>query len=127
MLIESCINSYVDEKGIQKNFNTEIDFMYPPDVNLFYSYLQELVNQSINWLITSSSHILESIVHYDKSRMREFATVAAKTNFNLKEKSEYHFPIEDQKKQEEKVIQSLENNNINKELIDFIKQQFDNH
>lgn len=124
VIIESCINSYIDEKGIQKIFNTEIDLMYPADFKLFFTYLQELIIESLEWLTISSNHILQSIEHHDETKIKELAAVAAKTNFNLKEESEYNYPKEKQEKQLLMVLEELEKMNTEKEVIDFLKSRF---
>lgn len=98
--------------------------MYPADFKLFFTYLQELIIESLEWLTISSNHILQSIEHHDETKIKELAAVAAKTNFNLKEESEYNYPKEKQEKQLLMVLEELEKMNTEKEVIDFLKSRF---
>jgi signal recognition particle subunit SEC65 len=124
VIIEACTNSYVNQEGIQKVFNTEIDLMYPPDAKLFFNYLQELVTESLEWLTISAESILSNIKHHDNDEIQELAAIAAKTNFDLKVESEYNYPQEEQKVQLSKVIQELEKIGTETKVIELIKSQF---
>lgn len=124
VMIEACTNSFINHEGRQKIFNTEIDLMYPPDAELFFSHLQELVTQSLEWLKISAESILSSIKHHENDEIQELAAIAAKTNFNLKEESQYSYPETERKAQLEKVIQELEKIGTEKEVIELITSQF---
>lgn len=124
VIIEACTNSFINHEGIQKVFNTEIDLMYPPDAELFFTHLQELVTESLEWLTISAESTLSSIQHHDENEIKELAEIAAKTNFNLKEESQYSYPQEEQKVQIQKVIKELEKRGTEKKIIEFIKSQF---
>lgn len=124
VIIEACTNSFINHEGIQKVFNTEIDLMYPPDAELFFTHLQELVTESLEWLTISAESTLSSIQHHDENEIKELAAIAAKTNFNLKEESQYSYPQEVQKVQIQKVIKELEKRGTEKKIIEFIKSQF---
>lgn len=124
VIIEVCTNSFINHEGIQKVFNTEIDLMYPPDAELFFTHLQELVTESLKWLMISAESTLSSIQHHDENEIKELAAIAAKTNFNLKEESQYSYPQDEQRVQIEKVIKELEKRGTGKELIEFIRSQF---
>lgn len=126
VIIEACTNSFIDHEGKQKVFNTEIDLMYPPDAKLFFTYLQELVTQSLEWLTISAESILSNIKHHDNDEIQKLAAIAGKTNFNLKVESEYSYSQEEQKVQLAKVIQELEKIGTEKEVIELIKGQFNN-
>lgn len=120
-LIESGINSYIDENGVQKIFKTEIDLFYPPDANLFYQYLKKIVDLSIEWLSIAEKSILVNIKHYDNYDTRELSAIAAKTNFNLKEKSEFSYSNLEYKNRLEYVIEELKKVNTDDKIIDFLK------
>ena len=120
-LIESGINSYIDENGVQKIFRTEIDFFYPPDANLFYQYLKKIVDLSIEWLSIAEKSILVNIKHYDNHDTFELSAIAGKTNFNLKEKSEFSYSNLEYKNRLEYVIEELKKVNTDDKIIDFLK------
>ena len=124
VIIEACTNSYINDEGKQKVFNTEIDLMYPPDAKLFFIHLHELITESLEWLTISAEYILSTIRHHDNDEIEEIAAISAKTNFNLKEESQYNYSIEEQKTQLAKVIQELEKVDAEKEIIELIKTQF---
>ena len=120
-LIESGINSYLDENGVQKIFKTEIDLFYPPDANLFYQYLKKIVDLSIEWLSIAEKSILVNIKHYDNHDTFELSAIAGKTNFNLKEKSEFSYSNLEYKNRLEYVIEELKKVNTDDKIIDFLK------
>lgn len=124
VIIEACTNSFIDHEGKQKVFNTEIDLMYPPDAKLFFIHLQKLITESLEWLTISAESILSNIRHHTDDEIQELAAIAAKTNFNLKEESQYSYSLEEQKVQLAKVIQELEKIGAEKEIIKLIKTQF---
>jgi hypothetical protein len=49
-LFETAINTYVDESGNHKLFDSETDLMYPPDSERFFSFLQGTIQGSISYL-----------------------------------------------------------------------------
>ena len=49
-LFETAINTYVDDAGSHKLFDSETDLMYPPDSQRFFDFLQETVRGSIAYL-----------------------------------------------------------------------------
>lgn len=50
-ILESAINSYIDDKtGAHKLFSQEIDMLFPDTSNLFYMYLQNLIRDSMLYL-----------------------------------------------------------------------------
>lgn len=126
VITEACINSYVDQNGKQKLFNTEIDLMYPPDANLFFNYLYELITESINWLRLTLELILSNIKHHTDVEMKEMAIIAGQTNFNLKEESEYKIPpLKKQKEHIEGVIKMLKSIGAEEEVIAFIQKELE--
>lgn len=124
VIIEACTNSYINQEGKQKVFNTEIDLMYPPDAKLFFIHLEELITESLEWLTISAESILLNIRHHSDDEINEFAAIAGKTNFNLKEESQYSYTQDEQRIQLEKVVQELEKIGTEKEIIELLKSQF---
>ena len=57
-LLESAINSYIDGTGKHMIFNQEIDFLLPKTCDLFYSFLKELINNSLEYL-----HLLKAVMN----------------------------------------------------------------
>lgn len=124
IFIEAGINSFINQEGMQKIFNTKIDLMYPPDAKLFFNHLQELVEESIQWLSSSAELILSTIKHHEEKEIQELAAVAALTSFNLKAESKYDYPLDEQEAQLSRVIQELEKIDVDKEVIKFLKEKF---
>lgn len=82
-LIESAINSYLDENSRQKVFDTEIDLFYKPNRVLFYNYIGEINIDSISFLNNIIS-ILENKIHFwTEGQMYEMAKKTAETDFDL--------------------------------------------
>lgn len=124
-IIESCINSFIDKDGVRKIFDSEIDLMYPPDANQFYSYLSKLVNETIAWLSEATEIIFKSIdLHTDKE-IRELASIAGQTNFYLKEEAEYSYSVEESKINFVKAVKALEEHGADPKVLDFLRKQFE--
>lgn len=49
-LLESAINSYLDNKGVQKYFKTEIDLFYPDNWKLFIKFMDDSQKESFEFL-----------------------------------------------------------------------------
>jgi len=49
-LLESAINSYLDENDCQKYFRSEIDLCYPQDWKRFIEFMNECEHQSLNFI-----------------------------------------------------------------------------
>lgn len=49
-LLETAINTYVDSEGNHKVFDSETDFMYPPDFKRFESVLTTTIDQATKFL-----------------------------------------------------------------------------
>lgn len=85
-LLESAINSYVDEEtGMQKVFKVEIDLNLPKYAELFFEYLYDIVNDSITYLEHLSSKIDSQIQYYTGMPINLMES-AGKTDFRLKAK-----------------------------------------
>lgn len=83
-LLESAINSYINNDSNQKIFKTEIDLLYPENQTLFFNYIGDLNIDSISFLDVIIDKLDSRIDHWDKSQMETFATRSGKTDFNLK-------------------------------------------
>lgn len=123
--IESCINSYLDKEGVQKIFGHEIDLLYPPDGDEFYSYLSSLVQETNEWLKASKDILHEQIKFHSPEYIFELAVVAGATNFNLKEDSDLSYDEQYSKSIIAKSLDNLVGDNIKQDKIDGIKKKFE--
>ena len=64
-MLEVAVNSYLDEKGQQKQFGTDIDFQIPSEWKKFYDYLLNTVNTAICFL-KSVQNIIRPNIKYIK-------------------------------------------------------------
>lgn len=64
-MLEVAVNSYLDEKGQQKQFGTDIDFQIPSEWKLFYNYLLNTVNTAI-YFLKSVQNIIRPNIKYIK-------------------------------------------------------------
>lgn len=83
--------------------------------------MKNIVDLSIEWLFIAEKSILVNIKHYDNHDTRELSAIAAKTNFNLKEKSEFSYSKVECKNRLEHVIEELKKINADDEIVDFLK------
>lgn len=83
-LLESGINSYIDQESRQKVFDTEIDLFYPPDQALFFNYIGELNKESLDFLQTILHKLENEIDHWTADQILEMAQKAGLTDFKLK-------------------------------------------
>ena len=85
-ILESAINSYIDDKtGAHKIFNQEIDMLFPDTSKLFYMYLQNLIRDSmlyLNLLIGTMRNKIE----YFHGLPANLIKGAGKTDFKTKNK-----------------------------------------
>ena len=77
-MLEVAVNSYLDEKGQQKQFGQEIDFEIPSEWKKFYDYLLNTVNTAI-WFLKSVQDIIRPNIKYIKQ---------AETSLQGKERSD---------------------------------------
>jgi hypothetical protein len=82
-LIESAINSFIDKESKQKIFNTEIDLLYPPDLTLFYNYVENLNIDSISFLFEIITILKDKIEWWENDKLLEMAHQAGRTDFKL--------------------------------------------
>lgn len=86
-LLESAINSYLDNNNNQKYFNTEIDLAYPPNWKLFIEFMSETSRESLCFLDSVIEKIksqLELITSMEDLYLQ--AIKAGQTDFNLYKK-----------------------------------------
>ena len=82
-LLESGINSFIDNDSNQKVFKTEIDLFYPPNQKLFFDYMGELNLNSIYYLGAIIDILENKIEFWSNDKMSEMANKAGMTDFNL--------------------------------------------
>lgn len=121
-VIEASINSFLDDEGIQKVFKTEIDLMYPPDHDLFFQYLWKVVTYSLNWVSQALSLLSSKINFHNRNEMREISSIAGKTEFNLKIKSDLTYNEVETKIAFEKSIAKMKEIGIQPEIIEFLEK-----
>ena len=122
-VIESCINSFVDKDGKQKNFGTEIDLMYPPDAKLFYEYLAVQVHEAIEWLNEAIGILGASIKYHSTEQVQELAAIAGQTNFDLKEESDITYSEDAVKERLASSLKALEKQGVDPKIIELLKNR----
>lgn len=120
-VIEASINSFIDEEGRQKVFNTEIDLMYPPDNETFYKYLWKVVTDSIGWINEALTILSSQIKYHGPDEMHEIASIAGKTEFNLSLESDCAYNLLESKRAFENVIEKLKEMGTEQKTIDFLE------
>lgn len=86
-LLESAINSYMDENGGQKYFHMEIDLFYPPNWNDFINFMAESQVDSMDFLDDLLSEIKKNLrLIDDRDDLFLQAAIASKTDFRLPKK-----------------------------------------
>jgi len=66
-LLETAINTYVDEEGKHKIFESETDLTYPPDWQRFMNYLESSVRSAIGYLAELCVALNKKLDHPDPS------------------------------------------------------------
>jgi len=123
VIVESAVNSFLNEEGTQKVFNTEIDLMYPPDFEKFYDYLWNTVTDSISWLSDSLSIVSSQIRYHSEDEIKEMSSIAGQTEFELSKESEFEYSETKLKKAFQNAVQKLDEMGTKKEIIDYIKNE----
>lgn len=82
-ILESAINSFINEEGRQKVFNKEITLAYPADGELFLNFIKNIVERSILWIKQVQSMLEEQIHLHTDEEFFKFAYIAGITDFNL--------------------------------------------
>ena len=99
--------------------------MYPPNASLFYSYLSEVVTETIAWLSEAAIITFDKIAHHTDEEVQELAAIAGQTNFNLKENAEYSYSIEKHREVVSSTIKELEELNTDPDIVEFIRSKFE--
>lgn len=66
-LIETAINTYVDQDGKHRIFESETDLMYPPDWMRFLDFLEKTVRSAIQYLAELCATLNNNLDHPDPS------------------------------------------------------------
>lgn len=122
-LLEAAINSYLNDEGEQKTFLTEIDFLYPPNAEQFFSFLSKTVKKSISWIESALEIIKSEILLHGHGKIPEMGAIAGKTNFNLKEESDFSFDENDLNARLAKAIEELRNMGVDEEALEMLKRK----
>lgn len=86
-LLESAINSYCNENGVQKYFLTEIDLFYPPNWESFLNFMSESEVTSIDFLNDIKKIIVSQIKPTETMEdLLKQAMIASKTDFRLQKR-----------------------------------------
>jgi hypothetical protein len=124
-VIESCINSYIDKDGVQKEFGHEIDLFYPKDIEEFYEYLKSIVVDSLEWMSFSKNILNEKINYHTTEDIFELASVAGATNFDLKGNSDLNFCKADSKINMGRGLEKLASQGLPQDVINLIKSKYE--
>ncbi len=84
-ILESAINSYIDETGKHKIFNQEIDILFPNTCKLFYTYHIKLINESLEYLRKLKTKMNSKIIYFHGLPANLFKK-AGETDFKTKNK-----------------------------------------
>lgn len=86
-LLESAINSYCNENGVQKYFRTEIDLFYPPNWESFINFMSESEVTSIDFLNDIKKIIVSQIKPIETMEdLLKQAMITSKTDFRLQKR-----------------------------------------
>lgn len=122
-VLESTINSYLNEDDEQKIFKTEIDFLYPPNSEQFFGFLSDIVKRSITWLENAREIVRSGIELHSDEQVKEMGAIAGQTNFNLKDESSFTFSEEEMKKCIASAIEKLREIGAEEKVIHFLENK----
>ncbi|WP_120495258.1 hypothetical protein [Kiloniella sp. EL199] len=122
-MLESTINSYLNEEGQQKVFGTEIDFFYPPDAEIFFEFLSDIVKRSITWLEYAREIIRSEIDLHSDDKIQEMGAISGKTNFNLKVESDFTFSEEEMVESIMSAIDKMRKLGVEAKVIEFLESK----
>ena len=121
-LIESCVNSYVDESGVQKQFGTEIDLHYPPNQRAFFEYMASTVDEVHSLLATVLANLDSSIVRHSAADTRELYAVAGKTEFDLRQCTDLSFSETESAEAFAKAIAAMEEMGVDERALVMLRE-----
>ncbi|WP_156480547.1 hypothetical protein [Aquipseudomonas alcaligenes] len=122
-VLESTINSYLNEDGEQKLFRTEIDFLYPPNATQFFNFLSDIVKRSTAWLENAREIIKSELKLHSDDKLKEMGAIAAQTNFDLKSESSFEFNADEVNERLISTIDAMRAMGAKEELIAFIEKK----
>jgi len=120
-VMESTINSYLNEDGEQKVFETEIDFLYPPNAEQFFEFLSGIIEKSIQWLVSARNIVKSDIDFHSIDQANELGAVAGKTNFDLNEESNFSFSKEEMKDSLIDVAEKMREMGVEEKVIELLE------
>ncbi|WP_373357902.1 hypothetical protein ACEN3H_13730 [Acinetobacter lactucae] len=86
-ILETAINTYVDQDGRHKVFDSETDLSYPPDFKRFLIFLEKVISTAITYLNEIGKEISKDIEMLDPSQQNiEHWLAAGKTEFKYLKK-----------------------------------------
>ena len=124
-VLESCINSYIDNDGVQKEFGHEVDLFYPKDTEEFYDYLKSVVQESLDWLAESKEILNAQIKYHSTEDIFELSSVAGATNFDLKGESDLGFCKDESKRRISEGLEKLAEHGVPREAINLIQGKYE--
>lgn len=119
-VIEACVNSYIDNSGVQKQFGTEIDLHYPPDQRAFFEYMGSTVDEAKSLLATVLANLDSSIVRHRWADAKELYAVAGKTEFDLRGRTDLSFSEAESAKAFSKAVAALEQMGVDDRVVEFL-------
>lgn len=122
-LLEASINSFVTEDGQQKVFGHEIDLVYPPDRLEFYEFLEGVVTESIAWLRHATQVVESDINFHTLDSAEELGAIAGKTNFDLKNDSEFEYSPEEKEPVIRNAIEKLREIGADERVIRYLESK----
>lgn len=123
-VIESCINSFIDNEGKQKVFGHEIDLMYPNDANEFYAHLKTLVDNSLDWITDSITILHSQIKFHTKDEIPELASLAGSTNFNLNDEQVLNYSEKESKIRLSQGLDNLRSEGFPEDIINELRKKY---
>lgn len=86
-LLETAINTYVDDQGKHKFFESETDLVYPPDWQRFLNFLEVSVRAAISYLQEFCTILKTKLDPSDPKRLNlDFSIKAGRTEFRFLKK-----------------------------------------
>ncbi len=121
-VIESCVNSYLDELGVQKEFGNEIDLYYPPNQAAFFEYMECTVEEALSYVATAIASLDASIIKHSGARAKELYSIAGKTEFNLKENSNFGHSESEFTEAVKKAISAMKEMGVDERVISVLRE-----
>ena len=122
-VIESCVNSFVDGKGRQKQFGTEIDLFYPPNSREFFGYMKSTVDEALSLISTVLSKLEATIVRHSGTQARELYAVAGKTEFDLRKGTDVRYSEAEAAEAFARTIAEIEEMGADERVIELLREQ----